>query len=115
VALTVVGLYGVVSHGVAQRTREMGIRIALGAETARIAALIVLQALKPAALGVALGLAASVWWTETLRSLLYGFTPHDWRIFLGAGAIVLALVAIACLLPIRRATRVDPLIALKAE
>ncbi|HEX6323567.1 MAG TPA: ABC transporter permease [Vicinamibacterales bacterium] len=115
IALTVVGLYGVVSHGVAQRTREMGIRIALGAETMGIARLIVLQALRPAALGVALGLAASLWWTETLRAMLHGVSPHDWRVFAAAGILVLLLVAVACLLPVRRATRVDPLIALKAE
>ena len=114
-ALTVVGLYGVVSHGVAQRTREMGIRIALGAEAARIIRLIVTQTLKPAALGVALGLAVSLWWTETLRAMLHGFSPHDWRVFAGAGVLVLALAAFACVLPVRRALKVDPLIALKAE
>ena len=115
IALTIVGLYGVVSHGVAQRTREMGIRIALGAEAVRIVRLILMQALKPAALGVALGLAVSLWWTETLRAMLYGFSPHDWRIFTGAGALVLVLVAIACVLPVRRALKVDPLIALRAD
>ncbi|HUF23434.1 MAG TPA: FtsX-like permease family protein, partial [Vicinamibacterales bacterium] len=115
IALTVVGLYGVVSHGVAQRTREMGIRIALGAEAARIARLVVMQALRPAVLGVALGLAASLWWTETLRAMLSGSSPHDWRVFACAGLLVFGLVALACVMPIRRATRVDPLIALKAE
>ncbi|MEX2271341.1 MAG: ABC transporter permease [Vicinamibacterales bacterium] len=115
VVLTIVGLYGVVSHGVAQRTREMGIRIALGAEALRIARLIVGQTLRPAAMGVALGLALSLWWTETLRAMLYGFSPHDWRVFAAAGLLVLALVALACLLPIRRATRIDPMIALKTE
>ena len=115
VALTVVGLYGVVSHGVSHRTREIGIRIALGAETARIARLIVRQAVEPAVMGVALGLAAGLWWVEMLRSMLYGFSPHDWRIFAGAGLLVFGLVALACIMPIRRATRVDPLIALKAE
>jgi putative ABC transport system permease protein len=115
IALTVVGLYGVVSHGVARRTREMGIRIALGAETMRIARLIVMQTLKPAALGVGLGLAVSLWWTETMRAFLYAFSPHDWRMFIGAGGAVLGLVVLACIVPIRRATRVDPLMALKAE
>ena len=115
IGLTVVGLYGVVSHGVAQRTREMGIRIALGAEAGRIARLVVTQTLKPAALGVALGLSVSLWWAETLRTMLYGVSPHDWRAFGSAGVLVLMLVALACALPVRRATRVDPLIALKTE
>lgn len=115
VVLTIVGLYAVVSHAVAQRTREMGIRIALGAAARGIVALVMMQTLKPAALGVALGLSVSLWWTETLRSLLYGFSPHDWRVFGTAGGLVLCLVALACVLPIRRATRVDPLLALKSE
>ena len=113
--LTLVGLYGVVSHDATRRTREVGIRIALGADRGAIARLVTGRALVPAALGMALGLSVSVWWTETIRSLLASIEPHDWRVFAASAAVLLVIVVMASWLPIRRATRVDPLIALKAE
>jgi predicted lysophospholipase L1 biosynthesis ABC-type transport system permease subunit len=113
--LTFIGLYGVVSDITAKRTREIGIRVALGAARRSIAQLVVGQTLKPALLGVALGLALCVWWTETVRSLLHGIQPHDWRVFAAAALAMLAIVSFAAWLPARRASRIDPTIALRAE
>ncbi|MEX2271340.1 MAG: ABC transporter permease [Vicinamibacterales bacterium] len=113
--LTLIGLYGVVSHNAVRRTREVGIRIALGADRGAIARLVVMQTLMPAILGMALGLAISVWWTETIRSLLVGIEPHDWRVFASSAVALLAIVGLASWLPARRATRIDPMIALRAE
>jgi putative ABC transport system permease protein len=115
ILLTVVGVFGVVNHEVARRTKEIGIRVALGAETPRIRRLVLGGALAPALLGGILGLSVSLWFTETLRSLLYGLSPHDPAVYLATLAVMLVTVVIGTLLPAHRATRVDPIVALRAE
>jgi ABC-type antimicrobial peptide transport system permease subunit len=113
--LATVGLYGVVSYSVAQRTREMGIRMAIGATRAQVLRLVLMQGLRLAAFGVVLGAVGAAAAGQVLESMLYGVSAID-PIALGVSAGVLILVATAAnLLPARAATKVDPLRALRAE
>jgi putative ABC transport system permease protein len=113
--LAAVGLYGVVAYGAAQRTREFGIRMALGARAADVHWLVLGQGLKLALVGVAIGLAAAGALTRFLTKLLFGVIPTDPLTIL-AVAMLLALVAIlACWLPARRATRIRPIEALRLD
>jgi putative ABC transport system permease protein len=113
--LAAVGVYGVIAYTVRQRTRELGIRLALGAQAGDVLRLILRQGLKLTLIGVALGLTAALALTRWMESLLFGVRPADPLTF-GVIALVLLLVAIcACWIPARRATRVDPLIALRSE
>ena len=111
--LSAIGIYGVLAFGVAQRVREFGIRQALGADRSSILSLVLGQGLRTAGVGLALGLVASAALSRLLESLLYGVTPFDPAVF-GVVVVVLALVATAaCYIPARRATRVDPMVALR--
>jgi putative ABC transport system permease protein len=113
--LTIVGLYGVMSYSVAQRTNEIGIRMALGAQTRDVLRLIVSQGVKLVLLGLAIGLVGAFALTKLISSLLFGVTTKDPLTF-AAVAILLTLIAIvACFIPARRATRLDPLKALHYE
>ncbi len=113
--LATVGIYGVISYSVAQRQREVGIRMALGAPTANVLGLIVRQGMRPVLVGLLAGILAAAAMTRFMRSLLFQVSAIDPLVF-GAVALVLALVAvIACFFPARRAARLDPLIALRAE
>jgi predicted permease len=114
-ALAVVGIYGVISYSVTQRTRELGIRIALGATPAAVRRMVVRQGLAIAAAGLALGLAGAAALTRLMRSLLYGVTPTDPVTFAGVAAVLVGIAVLASYLPARRATRVDPILALRAE
>jgi putative ABC transport system permease protein len=113
--LASVGIYGVIAYGVAQRTQEFGIRIALGASRRDVLALVLVQGTRLTLLGIGLGILASLLVTRLLATLLYGVSPTDPFTF-GAVALLLALVAlVACYIPARRATRVDPMVALRYE
>lgn len=113
--LAAVGLYGVMAYSVAQRTREIGIRMALGATRERIARSVLRRGIAFAVIGAAAGLALAYWGTRLLAKLLYGVAPLDAPSFV-AGAVVLTLTAlVACIVPTRRALAVDPIAAIRAE
>jgi ABC-type antimicrobial peptide transport system permease subunit len=113
--LGAVGIYGVISYAVSQRTREIGVRMALGAERNDVSTMVVRQGLVLAAIGVGLGLVAATGLTRLMSSLLFGVAPIDFPTY-GAVSIVLAgVAAIASWLPARRAASVDPAITLRQE
>jgi putative ABC transport system permease protein len=113
--LAVSGIYGVLGHAVAQRTREIGIRLALGATRREVLRMILGEGGKMAAAGVVLGLIVSYVMTQFLRALLYGVTPTDPLTFALVALLLLSTALVACWIPARRASRVDPMIALRAE
>ena len=111
----VIGIYGVMSYFVTQRKRELGIRIALGARAADVLGLIVMQGLKPTLIGTAVGLVAAFAVTRLLREMLFGIRPVDPLTFAAMTLLLVCISVVACFLPARRATKVDPLIALRNE
>ncbi len=115
VALGAVGIYGVISYSVAQRTREIGIRMALGARREEVLLLVVGQGAKLAALGVAAGLAAAVLLTRLMTSLLYGVGAADPLTYAAVGILLMFVAIAASYVPARRAMRVDPMVALRYE
>ena len=112
-ALSAVGLYGVLAFAVAQRMREFGIRQALGAGRSSILSLVIRQGLRTTAAGVAAGLAGALVLARSLQSMLFGVTAHDPLVLAGAAGILFAVALLACYLPASRATRVDPAVALR--
>lgn len=113
--LASVGLFGVLSYIVGQRTPEIGIRVALGAQRGQLLRLTLMDGLKPAGAGLILGLGGAAAATRMIRSLLYGVQPLDATVFVAVVIILLAVANIACLLPAWRASRVDPITALRCE
>lgn len=113
--LASIGLYGLVAYSVAQRTREFGIRTALGAAPRSILSLVLGEGLGLIALGVAFGLAGSLASARLLEGLIFTTSVHDPWVYVGAPLILSVIALLACLLPARRATRVDPIIALRSE
>lgn len=113
--LASIGLYGVLSYLTTQRTGEIGVRLALGAQRDQIVRQMLSDGLRPALYGLALGLAASMGAVRLIQSMLYGTQPLDPAIFAAVAAILLAVAALACLVPAWRASRIDPIQALRTE
>ena len=110
-----VGLYGVLSLGVAQRTREIGVRLALGASRGEVVMRVVRDGMTLAAIGLALGAAGAIGAAGLLRALLFGTGAYDLYTFAIVPALLASVALIACMVPAIRATRVDPTVALRAE
>jgi hypothetical protein len=115
ITLAAVGLYGVVAYLVAQRRREIGVRMALGARRGSVIRLVLRQGLGPALVGAAIGLVVALAGTRLMAGLLFGVAPRDPLTFVGTTVLLLAVVAGACLIPAGRATRIAPASALRAE
>jgi putative ABC transport system permease protein len=111
--LSAIGIYGVLAFGVAQRVRELGIRQALGADRRSILSLVLTQGLSTAAIGMALGLAASILLSRFLQTLLFGVGGHDVPVYAAVTALLFLVAAAACYVPARRATQIDPMVALR--
>jgi putative ABC transport system permease protein len=113
--LGAVGIYGVMAYGVVQRTGEIGVRQALGADRASVFALILREGLRMDTLGIVVGLAASAALGQTLSSLLYGVSPYDGVTLVLAATVFLAVGALASAIPVSRAVRVPPAVALRGD
>lgn len=111
--LASIGIYGVMSYAVARRTREIGIRMTLGAEQRDVAGMILRQSMRPVAIGIAIGLAGSAAVSRVLSSLLFGVSPLDPVVFAGVAAFLGVVAGVASMVPARRAMRVDPMTALR--
>jgi ABC-type antimicrobial peptide transport system permease subunit len=110
-----VGLYGVISYAVGRRTREIGVRVAVGARPLDVIGLVLSESARPVLIGAAIGLAAALALGRLMSSLLYHVTPADPPVLIGVAASIGASALAACLVPIRRALRVDPSVALRTE
>ena len=113
--LAVAGVYGVMAYSVAARTREIGVRVALGAQPSNVFAMVVRQGLGACVAGLAIGMVGALALGGVLRRLLYGVSPTDAPTFLAVSAVLLAATLVACLVPARRAVRIDPQEALRSE
>jgi putative ABC transport system permease protein len=113
--LAAVGLYGVVAYTVTQRTQEIGLRMAIGAQRGDVLKMVVGGGMKLAIIGVAIGIAGALAAANVVASLLFEVTPFDPASYIATAAVLLAVAALACYVPARRAMRVDPIIALRQE
>jgi ABC-type antimicrobial peptide transport system permease subunit len=113
--LSCVGIYGVISYIAGQRTHEIGIRMALGANRANVLRMMLAEGGKMALLGVAIGSIMAIILTRLMSNLLYGVNSHDPLTFLGVILLLTLVALLACLIPAQRATRVDPMVALRYE
>jgi putative ABC transport system permease protein len=110
-----VGVYGVISYSTGQRTHEIGIRMALGARPGDIWRIVFRQALAIVAVGAFIGISAALGLTRAMASFLYGVNAHDPLTYLGVTTLIAAVTLAACYIPARRATKVDPMEALRYE
>jgi ABC-type antimicrobial peptide transport system permease subunit len=113
--LATLGIHGLVAYSVAQRTREIGVRMALGAEASSVLLLVTKRELRLAAMGIAFGIAGAFVLTQAIRVMLYGTSPTDPTVFIGSAALLATVMVVASYLPARRATRVDPMVALRVD
>jgi putative ABC transport system permease protein len=113
--LAVAGAYGVAAYGVAQRTREIGVRMALGAKPAEVVRLILREEARTALAGVVIGALCALALTRTIQALLFGVSATDPVTLVSVAALLTAVTGVACFVPARRATRIDPLVALREE
>ncbi len=113
--LSSIGIYGVISYVVSQRTNEIGIRIALGAQQRDVLRLMLGEGMKMALIGVAIGIAVALGLTHLMVNILFGVSATDPLTFLGVATLLVLVALTACWIPARRATRVDPLVALRYE
>jgi ABC-type antimicrobial peptide transport system permease subunit len=115
VGLAAVGIYGVMAFLVARRTQEFGIRMAIGADATHVLALVLRQGMRMGLVGIALGALGALLLTRMMRQLLFGVGSFDPLTFLVMAAILVVVILSACYIPARRATRVDPMVALRYE
>ena len=115
IALAILGIYGVIAYWVGRRTREIGLRIALGAGRRDVIQLVLRTGLGPVLAGLGVGVAASLLLTRWLSGLLFELSPVDPLTYLAVSSLLMLVAALACYLPARRATRIDPLTALRCE
>jgi ABC-type antimicrobial peptide transport system permease subunit len=113
--LAIMGLYAVVSYAVNQRTQEIGIRMALGAQRFDVLRLVVREGMRLTVIGVGLGLVIAAGASFVFAKVLYGVRPLDGSVFVGVTLLLAGVAALACYLPARRATKVDPMVALRCE
>jgi putative ABC transport system permease protein len=114
-ALASVGLYGVVAHSVARRTQEIGVRMSLGARPVDVMALVIRQGMRPVMAGAVVGAGGTFAVGNGLKTFLFNVAPTDPATFLGVALVLVSVSLAACWLPARRASRVDPLIALRDD
>ena len=113
--LAAVGIYGVAAHGVAQRTREIGVRVAFGATRSNIVSMLLRQELSVVAAGLATGAVAAFFMARLVSAMLFRTTATDWPSYAAGAALLVASAILACIVPARRALKVDPIVALRND